>query len=381
MKILYTILSMGVKSGGPTLSTFLTAKGLLACGASVSIVTFRMSDISDRLISSDNFIQTLPTVSNKFGYSKVFKDFLLQESSRYDIVHARGIWSYPTYKLAKTARKQSKPYLITLHGMLYPQDKKKSRWKKKIFLKLYLFKDLQKAACVHATCMEEMEHVRNLGVISPIAVIPNPIETENMDRILSVNHKRKFRIGYLGRVHPRKNIERIIYAWNKLHDEIQDKELVIIGDGDDVYLQFLKKEISRLKTPNVIFTGFLSGKEKKDILQTLSYLVVPSDFENFGMIIPEALIQGVPVIASKGTPWEDLETYQCGWWVNNDVDTLVQTIRKAFSIPEIERIEMGKRGQNLIREKYSLEIVTPKMLRLYDWLLNGGEKPEFVYLD
>ena len=55
------------------------------------------------------------------------------------------------------------------------------------------------------------------------------------------------------------------------------------------------------------------------------------DFENFGMIVTEALSVGTPVIASLGTPWEELNIHRCGWWVNNDVDTLAQTIEKVLS--------------------------------------------------
>ncbi|MGQ9848371.1 MAG: glycosyltransferase, partial [Bacteroidales bacterium] len=81
-----------------------------------------------------------------------------------------------------------------------------------------------------------------------------------------------------------------------------------------------------------------------------------------------------------GTPWEDLNTYRCGWWVNNDVETLAQTIQQAISLSDEERIKMGQNGRKLIIEKYSIEIVAMQMIQLYQWILNGGEKPEFVYL-
>jgi glycosyltransferase involved in cell wall biosynthesis len=236
---------------------------------------------------------------------------------------------------------------------------------------------LNKAACVHATCTEELQHLRNLGVKSPIAVIPNPINIP-VNSSYSTLYSQ-LRIGYLGRVHSRKNIERLLYVWDKLNLNKTDAELVIIGDGDKVYMDFLKSEQARLNLENVIFTGFLTGEAKENALNSLSYLVVPSDFENFGMIIPEALIKGIPVIASKGTPWEELNTHRCGWWVENDVDTLSATIQKAIDTPENERIEMGKRGQELVKNNYSVEVVAKKMIRLYDWILNGGEKPEFVY--
>ena len=41
---------------------------------------------------------------------------------------------------------------------------------------------------------------------------------------------------------------------------------------------------------------------------------------------------------------------------------------------------MGKRGQQLVKENYSVEMVALKMKELYEWILYGGEKPEFVYL-
>ena len=43
-------------------------------------------------------------------------------------------------------------------------------------LKIRLLDDLNRAACVHVTCEEEMNHCRNLGVTSPIAIVPNPVE-------------------------------------------------------------------------------------------------------------------------------------------------------------------------------------------------------------
>jgi len=195
---------------------------------------------------------------------------------------------------------------------------------------------------------------------------------------LRINNE-KLRVGYLGRVHPRKNIERLLYVWDKLKLNQTDAELVIIGDGDSAYMDFLKSEKERLHLQNVVFTGFLSGEAKETAISSLSYLVVPSDFENFGMIIPEALVKGIPVIASKGTPWEELNTHRCGWWVENDVDTLAETLQRALDTPENERIEMGRRGRELVQNNYSVETVAKKMLRLYEWILGGGEKPEFVY--
>lgn len=223
-----------------------------------------------------------------------------------------------------------------------------------------------------------MEHYRALGFKNPVAVLPNPIDINSfVDR--EIPDKQIFKIGYLGRLHPRKRVERLIYAFAELKDELKDCELTIIGSGDIQYQNFLKAEANRLKLKNVIFTGFLTGKEKDDAITELSLLVVPSDFENFGNIVTEALVRGVPVIASKGMPWQELEKFHCGWWINNDQESINRTLLEAFTLPLEERVQMGMNGKKLICENYSVEILGKKMKRLYEWILTGDKKPEFVY--
>lgn len=223
-----------------------------------------------------------------------------------------------------------------------------------------------------------MNYYRQLGFTTPVAILPNPIEiTGIIDR--PIRQRDCLRFGYLGRIHPRKHIERLIYAFDALRNELNDTELLIIGADDKQYEEFLRKEVERLHLKNVRFTGFLTGKEKDEAIMSLSYLVVPSDFENFGNIVTEALVRGVPVIASKGMPWKDLEDYHCGWWINNDQDTINDAIMMAYNTSEEDRIRMGMNGKKLMRDKYSVEVLGGKMKQLYEWILNGGEKPDFVY--
>ncbi|MDR0606125.1 MAG: glycosyltransferase [Bacteroidales bacterium] len=375
-KILHAISSLGINNGGPSQSVYYTVKGLREQGLDADILTYQPAK-NDKFISNESYIIALRNKNLPFAYSSEYKQFL--QKNFYDIYHAQGIWQYPIFVITKLARKYKKPYIITPRGMLYPQSLAISKLKKQLFLNLFLINDLNKAAVVHATCLEEMQHLRSLRIKSPIAVIPNPVNLPITNCKLRIANNKK--IAYLGRVHPRKNIERLLYAWNNLDLDKTNAELIIIGDGDVNYIKFLKAEQQRLNLKNIVFTGFLAGEVKENAISSLSYLVVPSDFENFGMIIPEALIHGVPVIASKGTPWEELNTHNCGWWVDNDVDTLTTTIEKAIRLPEKERLAMGKRGQELIKNNYSVEIVAKKMIRLYEWILNGGEKPEFVYLN
>lgn len=376
MKILHSG-SLNVKSGGPALSTYLTIKGLKDHGDEVEMIMSPLSD-GGKLIADDVKIHFTQKVTiERFGYMPGLKK-LLKTLNDFDIYHVQGIWQYLGHGVASYARSINRPYVLTLRGMLYPQALAHSALVKKISLALYQRKDLQCSACIQATCIEEMEHYRNLGFTNPVAVLPNPIELGGIVE-RPIPKKDVVRVGYLGRVHPRKRIERLIYAFNDMKYTLGEAELVIIGSGDDAYDKFLRDEVKRLDLQNVKFTGFLSGKEKDDTITRLSLLVVPSDFENFGNIVTESLVRGVPVIASKGMPWQELEEYHCGWWIDNDQQTINRTLAAALSTSVEERVNMGMNGKRLMIEKYSVEVLGRKMQQLYDWILNGGEKPEFVY--
>ncbi len=362
-------------SGGPARATLLTMQGARALGMEVEILTSR-PDQDEEVVSDDPAIRYLSGKcfpARRWRYTKAIPRELAK-IGRADVYHIQGIWLYSSYITARFARKQGCPYLITLHGTFHPKALERSSLVKKISLFLYQRRQLQQAACIHTTCKEEMMYYRALGFTNPVAVVPCPIEI--CETVSHFEENKKKRIGYLGRLHPVKRVDRLLEAWMHLSEL---GELLIMGDGEPGYVAFLKREVERLQLSNVRFTGWVSGDEKKQLLASLTCLVVPSDFENFGLIVPEALLQQVPVIASTGSPWENLKIYRCGWWVNNDVATLAETVREALSLDEEVLKAMGKRGRQLVLDKYSVAAVSRQMEQLYGWVAGQAGKPEFIY--
>lgn len=369
--------SLNVNAGGPAMSMSLTLKGLEKVGVN-TIALCEQIPANGKLISQNLNVQF--THAGKFG-SFAYVDNLnecLEKNIDIDIYHIHGTWMYHGYAVAQYAKKHGKPYLVSPRGMLYPQALAHHAFLKKVMMRLYQRRIFADASCIQATCREEMEHYSRLGFKNPVAILPNPIEIEGIIN-RNITEKKQLKIGYLGRVHPRKRVERLIYAFDALRSQLSNAELLIIGTDDKQYEQFLRDEVKRLGLKNVTFTGFLTGHAKDNAISSLSFLAVPSDFENFGNIVTEALVRGVPVIASKGMPWSELEEYNCGWWIDNDQASINETLLKAISITDAERVQMGLNGKKLIQEKYSVEILGKKMKQLYEWILNGGEKPEFVY--
>lgn len=375
MKVLQTIVSFGSHDGGTSTCTYDLLSTINRIGYSTDLLTLQSADLMG---NGEAWMKVLSNDAiTPYGYSRNIQCFL--EQSDYELYHTNGMWMYCNHETCRIARKKNRPYIITPHGMLYPQALARSAWKKRLMLTIGgINKDLKLADCTHCTCMEEMKHYRDLGYKNPVAVIPNPVPIPSFIDELTNERKIK-RIGFLGRLHPRKNVETLLDAWILLGSKVKDAQLVIMGKGDFAYEKMLKEKVKESGMMNVEFAGFVNGRDKFERLASLTALCVPSDFENFGMIITEALSVGTPVIASLGTPWQELNTAHCGYWVSNDIKILVETIENVLSLPEDKIRCMGDNGKKLIQEKYQDTQVAKMMIQLYDWLITGSGKPQFVY--
>jgi len=385
MKSLHILSSLNKSSGGTSLSSYTLVKGLQMEGLHADMVTFSPKDENEEMISTEAFIHTIPPSKiPKWEYSKKASHYISEQLGKYDLFHLHGIWEFLPHQAAITAYRAQKPYLITVSGMLYPAALQSKPLFKKLAARLFQDKDLNQATVLQATCYQEYEYIREYGLKNPVAVIANPLELPQHLPVIRPSTESKIRVGFMGRFNPIKNIDILIDAWAKISKNNPDiaLELVLIGDGEKSYRESLQKQVKHHGLTNVSFVGFLNGDEKEEMLTKLNYLVLPSKSENFGMVVTEALLRGIPVIASKGTPWGDLEEFKCGWWVENDLDTLASAIDKAVHLNESIRVQMGQRGQDLVVEKYGQSAVALQMKELYAWMLDRNlPLPASVYLN
>lgn len=377
-----TIPGLSAKSGGPSTCTRDIMEGLYDLGAEIDLLTVSSNDILGR---GRPWLKEVPNdYKSPFAMSRNIQLFI--RKSDYDLYHANALWMGSTHDTCRIARKKGKPYALSPHGMLYPTALAVSSWKKKILLSLGFKKDIMMATCLHTTCQQEAMYCRQFGYKGPIAVIPNavvlPKGVELKDRIYR-DEKGRRQIGFLGRLHPIKKVEQILYALDKLQDRglrINDiLSLQVMGRYDEGYEKWLKDEVSRLKLQECVeFVGPVEGRDKYERLSRLSALLVPSAQENFGMVVPEALICGTPVYASLGTPWRELNECDAGWWRSNDPETIASVINEILSLDDDSLLQKGRNGRELIELGYEQHRVAGMMLQLYEWCIFGGEKPEFV---
>lgn len=376
MNICHVISSVDKNSGGTSKYEQLLLNEL-AKNISVSLATIK----SPNPLTIDDKIK-LHFASKSFPYIQAYSIELknIFGGINCDLFHGNGLWQYPVHKMSSIARNRKKPFIISPHGMLEPWSLNKSKLKKKFALMLYQKKDLANASCIHATGKMEAENIRKLGFTNPIAVIPNGLELSefamNGDKI----QKAKKTILFLSRIHPKKGIELLVEAFSKIGiEDRKDWEIKIAGNGDEKYINQLQQLISNKRLENEIkIIGPKFGEEKITVYRQADLFVLPTYSENFGIVIAEALACGIPVITTKGTPWEELNTKNAGWWIDIGVDPLAKALTEAMKLSDNERMKMGLNGRKLVEENYSIESVAKKMIQLYEWILYKKEKPEFV---
>jgi len=382
IKLVHTISSIDISTGGPARSsTSLINELLLDSSISTIDVLTLLSNqpIIKQCINNKGNIQFFsPSISK---YSKGLKKYL-NKSKESDIYHAHGIWGLTMHQVVKEARKNEKPYIISARGMLEPWSMQQSILKKKLAMFLYQHKDLKNAACIHATALSEAESIRNLGYKNPIAVIPNGIDLSEYplkDKKNEVSN-RKNTLLFLSRIHPKKGIEILLEAWKRISSENRkDWQIEIAGNGEENYIKELNNKIITLGLQdNVKIIGPQFGNKKIETYHRADLFVLPTYSENFGMVVAEALACGVPVITTKGTPWEDLEQYKSGSWIDIGIESLKDCLEEYLMKSTYELQQMGENGRKLVVEKYSIQSVAKQFIELYQWMIYKNNKPNFV---
>ena len=149
-----------------------------------------------------------------------------------------------------------------------------------------------------------------------------------------------------------------------ISDQLKDYEILIAGEGDTTYVEELKAK-SVKSGLNVRFLGGVYDDAKWKLFQDADFFVLPTNSENFGYVIAEALGCGTPVVTTKGAPWEDVETWKCGRWIDRTEEELCSAMLQMINLDTKQLEEMGHNGRKLIEEKYSAKVMADALMKIY----------------
>lgn len=105
----------------------------------------------------------------------------------------------------------------------------------------------------------------------------------------------------VGSIHPRKNIARLLQAFDRFAKDHADARLVIVGEAFWWDPRMKEAWEGMHRQEQVVFTGRLDQQELRDALADARALVFVSYFEGFGIPVAEAMKCGVPVVAADAT--------------------------------------------------------------------------------
>ncbi len=372
MKILILSSNLSNEAGGYSESSFLLREKL-ECIKNNNVYLFgfwksKFLKLNYRLTDKINIF--LPGFINKFpmSYNYFIKIFRIKP----EIIDIQGVWSSTSifnlayYFLTKT------PYIVTPRGMLEKWALQQSYFKKKIF---YFFVEkfhLKFASCLRATSEIEAKRFKELG-FTKIITIPNSIKIPKMNTSLKKKNKKKKRLLFLSRLHPKKGLIELLHTWKHIQKKYNDWELLICGYDEDNYKKEIIKTINELKLERVILKGFVTGKDKDNLYKSSDLFILLSHSENFGLAIAEALSFCIPVITTTNTPWKKLNKNKCGWCVDLNINNIVKTLKKAIEIDPKEKILMGKRGRSWMIKEFSDQSIGIKMHSVYKQILKKNK--------
>jgi glycosyltransferase involved in cell wall biosynthesis len=309
------------------------------------------------------------------GLSSAVRDAALTA----DVIHNHGLWLMPNIAAGAAAVGRSIPLVISPRGMLAPAALAFSRMKKRAFWVLLQGSVVRQAACIHATSEQEYEEIRHFGLTNPVAIIPNGIDLPELPtRPVAPGAKRV--VLSLGRIHPKKGLDRLLHAWSKVEKGCPDWWLEIVGPPEGGHDTELRALAQALGLARVSVEGAIYGDAKAARYRKADLFVLPTLNENFGLTVAEALAAGTPAISTKGAPWGGLEFEGCGWWIDHGVEPLAAALALAMTLPREVLKAIGDKGREWMARDYSWDRVAHQMIDVYRWLVDDVERPPTVRL-
>lgn len=296
------------------------------------------------------------------------REFLaLLDRIRPDVFHTNSCWMPVSALTAIWAKEAGYKVVYTPHGMLEPWCMERNRWKKLPAIWLFQRRGLQVCDMVHATSEMEKQNIQNLGWNANVCNIPNCVQLDQIP--MKTSWKQTKTILYLSRIHPKKGIPFLIEAISTLKSQLAGYRVRVVGAGEPAYCEQLIAMTKDMGADNLIcFEEPVFGDAKWQLFAEADLFVLPTYSENFGIVIAESLACGTPVITTKGTPWQELETNECGWWTEIGTEPLVHCLSQFLQLDEAALQKMGQNGRNLIEKKYSSVSIANQFVDLYSSL-------------
>jgi glycosyltransferase involved in cell wall biosynthesis len=288
-----------------------------------------------------------------------------------DVIHFPYNWSFPLHK--------SKPSILTIHDVI-PLNFREAM---PFFTNYFLYRPgIRLAGRLNdriATVSEfsKRDISEKIGVsLDKITVVPNGLRQPfEPNKQLEAELEERFQLQdgfilYVGGIHERKNVARLIRAFAQLvKDQGFPGKLLATGSVSGApYQNKMKALLDKVVEETgmgqkVVFTGFVTDEELEALMRKTHFMIYPSLYEGFGMPLLEAMQVGTPVITSHLTAMPEVAGGAALLVDPFDVEAIANAMVKLLGDDKL-REELIRKGRE-VTKAYSWKRTAEGYLELY----------------
>ncbi len=309
VRILHVLPSLDQRYGGPLRAVLDLSARSFALDLDSEVLGFGRLSIPDNPFPRDKIHELPQSFPHSYSFSSGLRNWIGQHLARFDGVILHGMWLYPNWAFLKACSQARLPYVCFPHGMLEPwalygQGLCKAV-KKTIYWMLRERTIFKHASAVFFTTERERKLAQETFALPPSSfiVVPYGVDSAAVQAAqpanpdLNIPADRKVAL-FLGRVHPKKNIDFLIEAWAKSRPDPWWL-LIVAGPSELQYQRRLERLTKHYQIQDQVrFVGSVAGLDKSYLFGRASWFLLPSKQENFGISVLEAINAGCPVAIS-----------------------------------------------------------------------------------
>lgn len=323
------------QEGGPSNALYWLASGLSRAGYQICVVATNRCQKPGAVV--ENTWQRLNGFDVVYATLDKLSSYIEEELPKCDVLLANGVCRISNFHFNMKAIRMGKKVILSPRGELL-ESAVNHKGKLYGLLKRVMFWLMKcsygRRVLYHATSEEEVMSVyKYMGRNAKVVQIPNYMILPERVEDKMVETPRRYLL-YVGRINHIKNIDIIIRGLAKSKTFVEGHYVFkIAGETGGEYYESLVTLANELGLSDKIeFLGLVTGVEKDRLYAGAKCLLLMSKSENFGNVIVEALSQGTPVIASKGTPWKQLDDKGAGWWIDAKPEQVAEVIDTLFAL-------------------------------------------------
>lgn len=312
MRVCHFCFSLDSSRGGVSTGVVNTVQQLTKFGIENQIFSFGITKL--QIEKNTHLISSLDSIGVEYGFTiaKFRNDYgigslkglnrLLASASKPDLVVLHQVYTFSTLFGYIYAKRFGIPYVVKPHGSLTKYHESDSRLIKALAKWLLISRILRDADAIIVTCESEKTDLipalqSKAFQLNYGAVMSQPVNEFARSLPLGTQNPH---IVFSGRFDKKKNLSLVIKAMPIVLGKYPDLILDIAGSGTAKEVRKLHSLIESLKLEDSIqFHGWIDAPKMLELFSGARLLVLPSENENFAIVVAEALSAGVPCVLSK----------------------------------------------------------------------------------